>query len=363
MDRMDRLSINLPHFKYDIIINDNFSTISHEIQSIWSGRKIVIITDDIVEKLYLRLLTNELKKICPLIYSYVFPNGEDSKSVETLNQIYNFLLSKHIDRSDLIIALGGGVVGDVAGYVAATYLRGVDYIQIPTTLLAQIDSSVGGKVAVNYQGYKNMIGAFYQPLLVYINLNVLETLPDRDYKCGIAEAVVHALITDSSLLDYIHANFSNISGWKKCGIRELVYRNCKIKADIVLQDEKDKGIRKILNFGHTIGHAIEGLFGCKYRHGECISVGIVGAFKLSVYLKLINVEKLAYIKTVLNDLGLPISFTDLDWNDIAKRIEFDKKTISKKISFILPVDIGSVVIYELYCHTLAKFLSDEKLML
>jgi 3-dehydroquinate synthase len=359
MDKMNRLSIALSHNKYDIVINDNFSTISNEIQALWSGGKIIIITDDIVERAYLSSLTHELRKMCPIIYSYALPNGEDSKCIDTLNQIYDYLLTMHVDRSDLIIALGGGVVGDIAGYAAATYLRGIAYIQIPTTLLSQIDSSVGGKVAVNYQGYKNMIGAFYQPLLVFINLSVLRTLPDREYKCGLTESVVHALIADSSLLEYTHKNINGLNRLNEHKLNEFIYRNCKIKADIVIQDEKEKGIRKILNFGHTIGHAIEGLYGYKYKHGECVSVGIVAAFKLSVYFRLINAEKLAYIETILYDLGLVVDFIDFDWNEIVKRIAFDKKTISGKVSFILPVDIGKVIVYEVSINnSIAEVLSN-----
>lgn len=350
---MNRLNVNLPNYKYDIVIHNSFSTISDEIKSLWAGKKIIIITDDIVEGIYLDSLINQLSKICLTVYSYTLPHGEDSKSIENLNQIYDFMLSKQADRSDLVIALGGGVVGDIAGYAAATFLRGIAYIQIPTTLLAQIDSSVGGKVAVNYQGYKNMIGAFYQPMLVYINTSVLDTLPDREYRCGLAEAVVHSSIADSDLLTIIHENMNDKNRLVKQKTEEFIYRNCKIKADVVQQDEKDLGVRKTLNFGHTVGHAIEGLYGFKYKHGECVSVGIVAAFKLSVRLKLIEIEKLDYIKMVLNELGLPISIPDLDWDEVIRRIAFDKKTISNKTTFILPIDIGKVITYEINIDNLS----------
>lgn len=360
MSTMNRLNMNFHYNKYDIVIQDSFSIISHEIRSVWSGKKIIIITDNIVEKLYLKPLVDELLKICTVIHSYTLPNGEDSKCLDMLNQIYNFMLSKSIERSDLVIALGGGMIGDITGYAAATYLRGIALIQIPTTLLAQIDSSVGGKVAVNYQGYKNMIGAFYQPLLVYINTSVLETLPVREYKCGLAEAMVHALIADSSLLEHILENADSTDNFSKYELKEFIYRNCKIKADIVLQDEKDNGIRKILNFGHTIGHAMEGLYGYKYKHGECVSVGIVAAFKLSVYFQLIEAEKLIYIKAILNNLGLPVSISEIDWKSIVKRIKFDKKSIAEKIEFILPVEIGKVIIHEVDLNdSFAEILADE----
>lgn len=347
MSVMNRLKVNFQNYKYDIVIYNSFSMISEEIQALWLGQKIIIITDDIVDKLYLSSLENEIRKTCSKIYSYVLPNGEKSKSVEALTRIYDFMLSKNIDRSDLVIALGGGVVGDITGYAAATFLRGIAYVQIPTTLLAQIDSSVGGKVAVNYQGYKNMIGAFYQPMLVYINTSVLETLPDREYRCGLAEAVVHSAIADTGLLTSIHENMNDKNKLDEQKTEEFIYRNCKIKADIVMQDEKDKSIRRILNFGHTVGHAIEGLYDYKYRHGECVSVGIVAAFKLGAYFKLIDKEKLDFIKSALKKLGLLVSIDDLDWNEVVKRIAFDKKAVSGKVTFILPIDIGKVIDYEI----------------
>lgn len=352
MSIMNRVNVNFSNNKYTIVIYDSFSRISDEIYSLWSGQKIIIITDDIVDKLYLRSLEYELCKICSATYSYILPNGEKSKSIDVLNLIYDFMLSKHIDRSDLVIALGGGVVGDIAGYAAATFLRGIAFVQIPTTLLAQIDSSVGGKVAVNYRRYKNMIGTFYQPLLVYINTNTLQTLPEREYRCGLTEAIVHGLISDASLIDFIQKNMNDKNRLNQQKIVEFIYRNCKIKADIVMQDEKDKGIRKILNFGHTVGHAIEGLYDYKYKHGEVVSVGIVSAFKLGVYFKLIDIEKLNFIKLVLSKLGLLVVIDYLDWNKVIKRIAFDKKVISSKVSFILPIDIGKVIEYEIDLNNL-----------
>lgn len=347
MNTAKRLNVNIENCQYDIVIQDSFSEISDEIRTLWFGQKIIIITDDIVEKLYLSSLEKELGKICSHICSYVLPNGEKSKNVGILNHIYDFMLSEHVERSDLIIALGGGVVGDVAGYAAATYLRGISYVQIPTTLLAQIDSSVGGKVAVNYHGYKNMVGTFYQPLLVYINTHVLNTLPDREYKCGLTEAVVHSLIADADLLSYINANMNNENRLNEQSLVEFIYKNCKIKADVVLQDEKDKGIRRILNFGHTVGHAIESLCDYQYKHGECVSIGIVSAFQLGVHYNLIGIDKLAFIKLMLIKLDIYSVIPDLDWYEVVERIAFDKKNRSGKVIFILPVDIGKVIDYEI----------------
>lgn len=344
LEKMNRLTVNVTNRSYSIVIQDCFSSVSKEIQSLWKGEKIVVLTDENVGKIYLHILQQELRKICSLIFTYTLPAGEDSKSIHNVKKIYNFLLQKQFKRRDLLIALGGGVIGDITGFVASTYLRGIPFIQIPTTLLAQIDSSVGGKTAVNYQGYKNMVGSFYHPLLVYINTMVLKTLPEREYTAGLAEAIVHALIADADLLEFIEAKAVNLYTVQQEDLVELIYRNCKIKADIVSQDERDGSVRKILNFGHTVGHAAEGLYGFRYRHGECVSVGIVAAFKLSVYLNLISSDKLTFIRSYLQRIGLPIEFDNLNWKEIVRRIAYDKKYASNEIDYILPIDIGKVTI-------------------
>lgn len=351
---MNRLSINVKDISYEIVIRNHFFSLSQEIHRIWQGHKIVIVTDQNVAKLYLSTLEVELRKITTDIFTYIAPAGEISKSAHTTLNIYNFLLKNKIDRSDLLVSLGGGVIGDITGFVASTYLRGVPFVQVPTTLLSQIDSSVGGKTAINYNGYKNILGSFYHPLLVYINTSVIKTLPKREYTAGLAESVVHALIADPHLLKFIEEKVANPHNAQQQDLAKLIYWNCKIKAGIISQDERDNNIRKTLNFGHTVGHALESFYGFKYRHGECVSVGIVTAFKVSVFLKLISRDKLIFIQHYLHKIGLPTEINNVNWEDIVQRITYDKKYTSEKVTYILPIDIGKVVLREFLPEELLK---------
>ena len=342
MPMKNTINIGSQMGNYEIKIFSNFSFLADEIAKIWSGERIVVITDKTVGDLYLEQLSDALYGIVHEICPIVLPPGEDSQGIETLQSVYRFLLDNNINRSDLIITLGGGVIGDLGGFAAATFLRGVSYVQIPTTLLSQIDSSIGGKVAINFHGIKNVVGAFYNPKLVYINTNVLNTLPDREYKCGLAEAMVHALIADKDLVYYIHQNMFNRSIIDDDIIRRFIYRNCEIKANIVMQDECDNGIRGILNFGHTFGHALETLFEFKYKHGECVSVGIVSIFKVALINDFISKDIYDEITKILEDIGLPVKFDNVNWEKVIDIIHFDKKHLSNKIKLILPVGMGKV---------------------
>lgn len=339
---MQEIQLELENNKYSININDSFSNISDNLMSLTENKKIIIITDDNVAKLYLQELIDSLKADRRVIFTFVMEHGEPNKNIHTVMKIYDYLLEIHADRFDLIISLGGGVVGDIAGYVAATYLRGIDFIQVPTTLLAQVDSSVGGKVGIDYNGMKNIVGAFYQPRLVYINIKTLKTLPRREIVAGLAEVMVHGLIADADLITFVRNNFNQIMSVNTEVTEQLIYRNCCIKANIVKLDEKEKGLRKILNFGHTVGHAVESLYEYQYNHGECVSIGIVAAFKLAVSKDLISVEDMEYVKNILVEIGLPIYIEGIKWEKIVQRISYDKKTINNRTSFIFPTKIGHV---------------------
>lgn len=352
---MKELEIVTSNMKYSILIHNDFSMIKNRVKLLFKGKRIAVITDDNVGNLHLSDLFDSLSDDSYVLYSLLIKHGEDNKSSTTLFQIYDFLMDISFERSDLIIALGGGVVGDVVGYAAATYLRGVSFIQIPTTLLAQIDSSIGGKVAINYRNIKNNIGAFHQPILVYINTEVLKTLPEREFRNGLAEIVVHGIIQDASLISFTINYFKNFPNIDFDLIVELIYRNCEIKANIVMQDEKDHGIRKILNFGHTIGHAIESSYNYKYTHGECVSIGIVTSFKLSFLCQLIGKEKLKYIKDVLKTLNLPIKIDNMDWINVIDKIVYDKKVKLGEPVFILPTEAGNVIEYKISTDSLMNF--------
>lgn len=344
------------NMKYSIIINHDFSLLKEKLKSIFDGNSIVIITDDNVEELYLSQLIHSIEDKSYSIHKMIIKHGECTKNYKTLLKIYDFLMSVKFGRTDLIIALGGGVVGDVAGFAAATYLRGVSFVQIPTTLLAQVDSSIGGKVAINYNNIKNNIGAFHQPSLVYINTTVLKTLPVREFRNGLAEIIVHGIIQDADLISFTVEYFNGFPDINYDLVEELIYKNCEIKSNIIMQDEKDKGIRRSLNFGHTIGHAIEASYGYKYAHGECVAIGIVSAFKISVLCELINKEKLRYIEKVLTTLNLPIKTDDLNWTSILEKVVYDKKNLSGESIFILPTGIGSVVEYRISKDILMNYI-------
>lgn len=358
---MEKICVDLKENSYSIIIEKSFSNLRNFIPiEEKDKRKFIIITDENVSKYHLQGFLKELNHPAERTFSYAVSPGENSKCLETADKIYDFLLNINTERTDVIFALGGGVIGDIAGFVASTYCRGLSFIQVPTTLLAQIDSGIGGKTGVNHRGVKNLIGSFYQPKLVYINTNVLNTLPENEIRNGLAEAVVHGIIADHNIVDYILNNVYNILEVKNNILIPLIYNNCKVKASVVQQDEKDTGIRKILNFGHTFGHAIESIYEYKYSHGECVSMGTVAAFKTSVYLNLISIDKLHYIKNILDMIGLPTKLKGLDWKKITERMKYDKKTEEYVTTFILPLEIGKVTCRQLEIDSdLIAFISND----
>ncbi|VBB06866.1 3-dehydroquinate synthase [Lucifera butyrica] len=271
--------------------------------------------------------------------------GEASKCLTAAEKIYTQAILAGLDRKSTIIALGGGVVGDLAGFAAATYLRGVPFIQVPTTLLAQVDSSVGGKVAVDHILGKNLIGAFYQPKLVVIDPAVLETLPDRELKAGLAEVVKHGVIADNDFFAFLNDNSPAILAKDPAVLSRIIRRNCEIKASVVEQDEREANLRMILNFGHTIGHAIEAGAGFeRYRHGEAIAIGMHGAALLSRYLGLCREDTVLALKNTLLRFGLPVQSSECRAEQLLSFIERDKKNISGSINWVLLEDIGRVTI-------------------
>lgn len=342
---MRKLTIQTKESTYPIIISDKFYPPSECLQK----RKVqcVIITDSHVEPLYLDALTASVKEIFSNIISYVFPAGEGSKSMNEVKNIYLHLIRNNVKREDVIIALGGGVTGDLAGYVAATYFQGIKLIQVPTTLLSQVDSSVGGKTAVNYMQVKNVIGAFYHPMQVQINYSVLRTLPMREIRNGLVEILVHAIIKDEDLFSFIERNLEKIERLNQEILEELIYRNCKIKGMVVERDERDLGERAILNFGHTYGHAIESAYKYRYRHGECVAIGIVGACYIAEKRKLLDHTVTKRIKDLLKRMQVLHTIHDCNKSEILEFIMHDKKIRGETICFILPSAIGHVKKYEI----------------
>lgn len=330
---------------YDIVIEQDFNNLINEINRLdYSNKKICVITDSIVASIYKDELLNILEPTCKNLVFYSFPSGEEQKNLSTVNSIYSYLIENQFDRKDALIALGGGVVGDITGFVAATYLRGIDYIQVPTTLLSQVDSSIGGKTGVDYENYKNMIGAFKMPKLVYINIHTLTTLDDRQFYNGFAEAMKHGLIKDAMYYEWLLSNMYEICDRELEVLEELVYRSCQIKKIVVEKDPLEQGDRAILNFGHTIGHAIEKYKNFSFMHGECVALGCVAAAYISWKKNLLSMEEYYEVRDMFVPFNLPITIEDLNIDEIIQITKSDKKMEQDTLKFILLKKIGKAVI-------------------
>jgi 3-dehydroquinate synthase len=285
-----------------------------------------------------------LQKIAKTVECYSFPAGETSKNLDTVSLCYEQLIKAGFDRSDVLVALGGGVVGDLTGFVAATYLRGVRFIQIPTSLLAMVDSSIGGKTGVDFKAYKNMVGAFHQPKLVYMNLTTLLSLPEPEFYSGMGEIIKHGLIKDPSYYNWLKDHETQISARSYDALQEMIYRSCIIKKDVVERDPKEQGERALLNYGHTIGHSVEKLKNLTLLHGECVCIGMAAASFISLKRDLISLEEYNDILTTIKRFKQPINVTDLSADEVYEVTKLDKKMNSDKIKFILLKDIGNAVI-------------------
>ena len=272
------------------------------------------------------------------------PEGEEQKSLETAGRLYQELANAYAERTTPILALGGGVIGDLAGFVAATYLRGVPLVQIPTTLLAQCDSSIGGKVAVDHAQLKNYIGAFHQPRLVISDITTLKTLPTGELSDGLAEAIKYGVICDEELFTYLEQNLDQIKSLDDEALETIVFRSAKIKAEVVEKDERDFGLRHILNYGHTVGHAIESVSDFKVRHGEAVAMGMLAAARISNRLGMLDKNEVTRLRSVISRAGLPTEIPSLHLERLIQAIRHDKKILQGKIKFVLPKSIGNVSI-------------------
>lgn len=353
---MKKLVVNFLNKSYPIHINKGLiSSIGEEIKNIYNNKKVVIITDENVDKFYGAKVKASLEKNEFAVHKFVLPPGEKSKSIEVLLSIYDKLLNINITRGDLIIALGGGVIGDLTGFAASTLLRGIPFIQIPTSLLAQIDSSVGGKVAVNLPQGKNLVGSFYQPEAVFIDPEVLKTLEKRFFYDGMAEAIKYGCIKDKEL-------FHKLAGFKDYDtllnhIEEIIYNCCNIKRQIVEIDEKDTGDRMLLNFGHTIGHAIEKYFNYEtYTHGEAVAIGMYLITKNSEKMGLTKLGTSELIKNILKKYHLNNTIAIENKNAILGAIGLDKKNKGDFINLIMIKDIGEGFIHKIYKDEVSEFI-------
>ncbi len=303
----------------------------------------VIITDSVVSSLYGRRLLRDLKTAGLKAYLISFPAGEEYKSRKTKSRIEDKMSKLKIGRDSAVIALGGGVVGDIAGFVAATYNRGIPYIQIPTTLVASVDSSIGGKTGVDTQFGKNLIGAFYQPRRVYIDVKTLRTLPKKEIRGGLAEVIKYGVIKDKEFFEFLEENIESVFSFVADILIHIIKRSCEIKGNIVELDEKESNLRKILNFGHTIGHAIENLYDYKIPHGEAISIGMVAEGKIAMELGLWQRDEIERLTSLLSRSGLPTKLPDsIDLDRMVDIMRLDKKARGGKIEMTLPRRIGEM---------------------
>lgn len=330
---------------YDIVFSQSFDDLWFDLEELHiAERRVMIVTDSNVKGLYADSLLEALQDKCIKASMFCFEAGEANKTLDTVKEAYKQLIEEGFDRKDLLLAVGGGVVGDLTGYVAATYLRGVDYVQIPTTLLAQADSGIGGKTGVDFDGYKNMVGAFKMPVLVYMNLSTLKTLSDRQYFNGFAEIMKHGLIKDAGFYEWLVSNMYEICERDMDTLEEMIMHSCTIKKLIVEKDPTEQGDRALLNFGHTIGHAIEKAKGFELLHGECVALGCVAAAFISWKRDLITMEEYYEIRDMFVPFNLPISVENIDPEQILELTRSDKKMEAGKIKFVLLKRIGKSMV-------------------
>ena len=332
---------------YDIVFSKGWEQLREELSTMeFSDRKICIVTDTNVYPIYGEELENEIRSVCKKVVRFVIPAGEEHKNLDEIRKIYTFLINEKFDRKDLLIALGGGVVGDMTGFAAATYLRGIDFIQVPTTLLAQADSSIGGKTGVDFDGYKNMVGAFKMPRLVYMNFSTLKTLDERQYFAGFAEIMKHGLIKDSDFYEWLIENMYEICERQEDALEQMLEKSCLVKKAVVEKDPTEQGERALLNLGHTIGHAIEKAKNFSLLHGECVALGCVAAAYISWKKELLSMEEYYEIRDMFVPFYLPISVDNISPEEVLELTKSDKKMSSGHIRFILLKKIGKAVINE-----------------
>ena len=332
---------------YNIVIENDFSKLAENVTKLEiSGRKLAVITDSNVGPLYADKVAQCLKETGNNIFVYTFEAGEKNKNLNTVQDVYEFLIKNKFDRKDMLLALGGGVTGDLTGFAAATYLRGIDFVQIPTSLLAQVDSSIGGKTGVDYHAYKNMVGAFYMPKLVYINVNTVKTLSERQYHSGLGEVIKHGLIRNKAYFEWMKDNKEAVAKREDEALAYMIEGSCEIKRAVVEEDPKEHGVRALLNFGHTLGHSIEKLMNFSLAHGECVAVGSLLAADISCQRGYISEEENKEIKELYAYFDFPVLPEELKAEDIVKETRHDKKMEHGKIKFILLDKVGEATIYQ-----------------
>jgi len=342
-----RIGVNLGERSYDIVIGSrNLRELGAELRQVHVPCPCATVTDNNVAPLYGEQVSESLASAGFEPHQVSLPSGEEHKNLATIRRLYEEFLGAGLDRKSLAVALGGGVVGDLTGFAAATYMRGIPYVQVPTTLLAQVDSSVGGKTGVNLPEGKNLVGAFHQPALVLIDVSTLETLPERELRAGMAEVIKYGVIQDAEFFAWLESRLAELLALERSALVRAVRRCCEIKAWVVGEDERESGLRAILNYGHTVGHAVESLTGYEQmRHGEAISAGMVAAAALATELGILSAEGAERQKRLLEALGTPVRLPPLKADGIIQQMQRDKKAVSGALRFVLARRIGEVEIH------------------
>lgn len=346
---MPNITVDLPQNSYKIAIAaDSLKDLGSKMKQLKLGKKALVVSNPEIFGHYGEVCLNSLQAAGFETYTHLIPAGEEFKNLQSIQQVYDTAQANHLERSSTFVALGGGVVGDMTGFSAATWLRGVNFVQVPTSLLAIVDASVGGKTGVNHPQGKNLIGAFYQPKLVAIDPNLLKTLPLREFRAGIAEVIKYGVIWDEDLFTKLehHGDLDTLENVGDELLETVITRSCQAKADVVSQDEKEAGLRAILNYGHTIGHAVESLTHYQqFVHGEAVAIGMVAAGKIAVAMDLWTQEEADRQDALIGKAGLPTEIPQkIAIADILETIKSDKKVKAGKVRFILPTAIGKVTI-------------------
>jgi 3-dehydroquinate synthase len=344
---MQKIRVDLGDRSYNIVIDaGRLGEIGKNLRKFEFGRKVCLLSNPTVFNLYGESATRAVRDEGFELAEILIPDGEEYKNLASVEEIYSRMLKAKLDRKSVLIALGGGVIGDIGGFAASTYMRGIDFIQLPTTLLAQVDSSVGGKTGVNHPLGKNMIGSFWQPRLVWIDTDTLKTLPRREFLSGIAEVIKYGVIWDEEFFEFLEKNVEKVLSSDQEAIERIIGRSCEIKAEVVSRDERESGLRAILNYGHTIGHAIETTTGyTRYLHGEAMAIGMCVEARLAEQAGLLKQEEAERIKKLVELYDLPSSPpNDITFDAMLSSMILDKKTLSGDIKFILPERIGAVTV-------------------
>ncbi len=326
---------------YDIWLEQDYGRLAERAGKLGlENRKVCIVTETNVAPHHVEPVIKALGTVAGKVVTFTFPAGEPNKNLETVQSLYAFLIEEGFDRNDVLAALGGGVVGDLTGFAAATYLRGIRFFQLPTSLLSMVDSSIGGKTGVDFKAYKNMVGAFYMPQFVYMNIAALHTLPEREYCSGFGEIIKHGLIKDKVFYAWLVQNCDGLLALEGELVTEMVYRSLLVKKDVVERDPREKGERALLNFGHTLGHAVEKLKNFSLLHGECVSIGMAAACYISCERGAITKKQFEDILSVLKKFRLPVSVGGIGTDDILSAASKDKKMDAGQIKFVLLKEIG-----------------------